>query len=295
MKDEREGNDNSGKPPLIGRRIFGPPPGSSPEAWKEFMESLRPGKDCTNNASEAPSASDDAEDGLEVTPAYLSREEINPNLLLHALWSLTFVDDDPFLSTQATNIAVVEDVICGAEYSLLREWFELERTPSQSVAVVSALSQMWIFGLYELLRTWRERFKHLRKQLANGMLKAYAETIHTRATERNNTAALVRSFQAKNVLNDEGVLLHAEQQWRDIEHVWRAIESLRMNLAKHAAAGGGSVIPMAPGYGRINRECGAIDYQVVDKSGEYIVLNRRDIADALRACVVQKYSKHETE
>ena len=48
---------------------------------------------------------------------------------------------------------------------------------------------------------------------------------------------------------------------------FRMIEILRMNLAKHIALGKDSVMPRAPGYGRINMMCGAMDYEVIDKKG----------------------------
>lgn len=34
-----------------------------------------------------------------------------------------------------------------------------EKTPLPRALFVSALSQLWIFGVYELLRTWRQRCK----------------------------------------------------------------------------------------------------------------------------------------
>ena len=65
-------------------------------------------------------------------------------------------------------------------------------------------------------------------------------------------------------------------------------ELFRMNLAKHSAPGKDRVIPRAPGYGRINRWCGAMDYELIEKDGYYTTMNRRDIADALRKTLGKK-------
>jgi len=73
----------------------------------------------------------------------------------------------------------------------------------------------------------------------------------------------------------------------NIEPIYRIIEIFRMNLAKHCAPGKDGIMPRAPGYGRINRWCGSMDYELIDRDGYYITMNRRDIADALRACVQQ--------
>ena len=43
----------------------------------------------------------------------------------------------------------------------MAEYIETERTPLQTAVFASALSQLWIFGLYELLRTWRQRAREV--------------------------------------------------------------------------------------------------------------------------------------
>lgn len=65
--------------------------------------------------------------------------------------------DDLFLGMQAMNVDLVGGYLDELEGRLLEEYVELERTPFQSAMFVSALSQMWVFAVYELLRTWRQR------------------------------------------------------------------------------------------------------------------------------------------
>src|SRR5688572_16171344 len=75
--------------------------------------------------------------------------------LHEALISLPLFDD-PYLQIQAHNLEIVDKILTQMERDVLREYFEAESTPA-SALVLSALSQLWIFGLYEVLRTWRQR------------------------------------------------------------------------------------------------------------------------------------------
>src|SRR6266849_1978257 len=216
---------------------------------------------------------------------YADLEAIDFSRMYSVLRDLVFLDDT-FLSMQAINVSIVDKMITHGEYDLLRECREIERTPTDSVMEVSALSQMWIFELYELLRTWRERIYDFRKQYQNGMLEARAKRLLADAEAEQNIAALIRAAQARRVIEAPSVLEGAEFQLATVKPVYKMIDLLRVNLAKHQAPGRSNVIPVAPGYGRINSQCGALDFQVTAQDRTFVVLNRRDVADALRAVEV---------
>jgi hypothetical protein len=76
-------------------------------------------------------------------------------------WTLPLFDD-LFLSMQGQNVMVVDFYLRDLEHDLLRRLVEIERTPFPETLIVSALSQMWIFAVYELLRTWRQRIRYLK-------------------------------------------------------------------------------------------------------------------------------------
>jgi hypothetical protein len=90
--------------------------------------------------------------------ARMKKKDIGRNLAW-ALQSLPLFDD-VFLSMQALNLGVVHEFLLQIESELLRELVELEHTPPNTI-FVSALSQLWVFGLYELLRTWRQRAREV--------------------------------------------------------------------------------------------------------------------------------------
>lgn len=152
--------------------------------------------------------------------------------------------------------------------------------------LVSALSQMWAFALYELLRTWRERIRGLRKQRENGMLIRHAERLEREAEKSHNIASLIRGAQARRVLDNPAVLALADGHLAAIQPAFGMLELLRINLAKHEAPGKSNVVPGVPGYARINAHCGALDFELVAGDRTTRVLNRRDIADQLRRTVV---------
>ncbi len=194
---------------------------------------------------------------------------------------LPFFEDDLYLGMQSMNVGIVDSVVTEYEYALLQEWFKIERTPTERAMTVSAISQMWIYGLYEVFRMWRDRRYQFIKLNENGGID---QKISGRSDDDPlNVTITTRNKQLSRFKDDETYRDEIEGAWEKIEPIYRMIELFRMNLAKHCAPGKDGVIPLAPGYGRINRRCGAMDFELIDKNGIYITMNRRDIADELRA------------
>jgi hypothetical protein len=71
---------------------------------------------------------------------------------------------------QAHNLALVDEFIMKIEDNVLAELLENERTPIDAF-FLSAQSQMWIFAVYELLRTWKERVSNIKKWAESGGLQ----------------------------------------------------------------------------------------------------------------------------
>jgi hypothetical protein len=64
---------------------------------------------------------------------------------------------------------------------------------------VSAQSQMWIFALYELLRTWRQRIRTLRSWSNSG---AISEILKRLENDKHNLAALMRAQHIVQIRDD---------------------------------------------------------------------------------------------
>jgi hypothetical protein len=181
---------------------------------------------------------------------------------------------------QGMNVGMIDAIITDLEYKLLAEYIEIERTPTQSCIIVSAMSQMWVFAVYELLRTWRGRIWKLRTLKENGGLNAY---IAKHSTEGAGAAEHYRANHAKRMRDDVTFASELEEQLLALEPTIKLADTIRVNLAKHETPGKNNHVPRMPGYGRINGDCGAMTYEVALKGGDYTLANRRDIAEMLRA------------
>jgi len=214
--------------------------------------------------------------------------------LTEAIQSLPVLDDEPYLYMQVMNLGIVDGFLVDLERQLLREYMETERTPLPDALLVSALSQLWIFGVYELLRTWRQRWREVLRfsdeleKLSGPMREAHiarnkAKLQAASPYSDDMTIPQWRSFE--RVANDRDFLSGARKAYASSEFLSRKIEALRVHLAKHEMPKVKGSIALAPGYGRIDMSNGSIYWQVLLRGNEVDLISRRDIADACRALV----------
>jgi hypothetical protein len=184
---------------------------------------------------------------------------------------------------QGRNIGIADAVITRWEYRLRNEYIENEKTPVDTAAIVSAFSQMWLFAVYEVMRIWRDRRYKYDKWHKSGGLNQILENLDTEDEDDLNFTKHVKRRQVERYRDDEDFRNRSEREWELFKPVYRMVELLRVNLAKHLAPGKDTLSPRTPGYGIINMSCGAMDFEVLEKDGSYSFLNRRDVADALRS------------
>jgi hypothetical protein len=213
-------------------------------------------------------------------PGYLPFEKIDWSALDASLSELQLFDD-PYLRMQATNVSIVDQFITRLEYDALQSEFNEQLDPSL-LAFLNAQSQMWIFSAYELLRTWRARVKDVVKWHENGGLKPKIEAL-SRDEGFRHYAKELRAKQLQRVLDDPTIIDKIREDLRVSHVLFSQLEFLRISLAKHEVSGKKSSTAYAPGYGRINRWCGSLDYQM--EAGQVILgnLNRRNVAEGIRS------------
>lgn len=214
-------------------------------------------------------------------PTYRSPEQIQSFELSAALHGLALLGDDPCLRMQVTNLTVVDQAIMGLEQRVLHRLIDEERTPSDDAVFLLALSQMWIFAAYELLRTWRQRAKDIVKWAENGGLASKIEAMQGDLGYRH-PAREFRVNQLQKALDDPSVVDTVRASLRKSHIVFSRLEWLRIGLAKHEIAGRKNSVAFAPGYGRINRSCGSLEFELANE--KYIIgnISRRDVADEIR-------------
>jgi hypothetical protein len=230
---------------------------------------------------------DDHDDGCDGAP------EIG---LAEALGSLPLFTD-PYLNMQAINLGLVDQFLMEQEAQLLHEYFEQERTPLPATMFVSALCQLWIFGLYELLRTWRQRgreivrwsreFHSLAAEDRAARLAKKQADIEKRAADPRS--ADVFHWPAYEAAANDHTFGEAIRKALDrSERLFKRIEAFRVTLAKHEMPGVPGSFAMAPGYSRIEMTNGSIYWQVVLRDDEVDLVSRRTLADECRRLALDR-------
>jgi len=202
------------------------------------------------------------------------------------LRNLPLFESDFYFGMQATNLEIVDGILRDMEAQLLADYMEEERTPMPSSLVVSALSQLWIFGLYELLRTWRSRADLIltfADTLANAdrleqlrLIEKQKEKIEKLAEPSDGLVFRWPPFE--RVAKDPAYAAQLQSVCDNMELLFRRLEALRMTLAKHELPKS-QAYAMAPGYGRIHMLTGSIYWQVLLGEDEVDIVSRRELAD----------------
>jgi hypothetical protein len=200
---------------------------------------------------------------------------------------------------QGQNVMLVDFYLQDLERDLLRLYIEIERTPFPDVLIVSALNQMWIFALYELLRTWRQRVRDL-KQEVQKVVAAPVAPISPDEDEEDpvniaDFAMVYRNRHLKRLREEPTFAAELNDAYGRIEPLFRRIEALRMNLAKHEVPKMKGVPALAPGYGRIDMMSGSMTWQVDLGNMTVDMVSRRSLADQLRRIVVGGPSAEDME
>lgn len=210
--------------------------------------------------------------------------DVDPSAMYSVFRSLPLFDD-VFLNMQAMNTCTIDIFIMEGEAELLKELIRTERTPTDQAMFISAQSQMWLFATYELLRTWRQRARNLVKWSRNGALKTMQANLNV---QHGDLGALLRERHLQWMREDESSVVQLELAIESTTESYELLSGLRVNLAKHEVEGRRNVPAAAPGYGRINMLCGALDFQITHQDGSYELINRRDIADSIRSIPIER-------
>jgi hypothetical protein len=179
------------------------------------------------------------------------------------------------------------------------EYIRTEHTPEPIIMYVSALSEMWIFALYELLRTW--------KQLANEVI-----TYHNQLEKIRNDPAFEEKkkqlrednkYVQRSSISEEMEDIFYRKGFRKVEldsfyaafltmaldkvePIFRKIEDLRVTLAKHEIPktnrrGKPAVRARAPGYARIDSMTGTLCWMIEKKDGDGEIISRGNIVKSI--------------
>ncbi len=152
---------------------------------------------------------------------------------------------------------------------------------------VSAIGQLWVFGIYELLRTWRQRANDLvdfasRVRVATGPARRKLMDDKKRALRQPGADRLgsdMRWSQFRKVIRSPRFADRLARAVDSFEYTFKRLEALRVALAKHEMPKAKGVPATFPGYARIDTVTGSIRWQTSLMGNEVDVLTRRAIAD----------------
>jgi hypothetical protein len=215
-------------------------------------------------------------------PRYAKLADIDPSALGDALNRLPLLRGDPYLRMQALNLALIDQWITGLEYEVLQKLIDEERTPVPEAMFLSAQSQMWIFAAYELMRTWRQRVQDMIKWHENGGLALKLAGLE-KEQDYQHFGRRFRAAQIRAVMENPVLVQELRRALKRTAILFIRLEAIRISLAKHEIWRKEKSVALRPGYGRINSWCGSLDYEL--ENGRYSMgnINRRDIADEIRA------------
>lgn len=243
------------------------------EMYAGFMESSKPAR----QSEDEPDREIDWDDG----PRYSHAEEIDMWALPQSLGRLAMFAGDPYLTMQANNLGLIDRWLIDLESSVQRELISEDRTPADSM-FLSALTQMWLFATYEVMRTWRQRAKEVLKLIQNSGLQLKIEGLE-KELGYQHTGRELRASQLREVRENPELALKIEKDLRRTHIVFAQLEYLRVALAKHEVRGRPNAIAMAPGYGRIDNCTGSLTYELSNGRDILGYISRRQVSDAIRA------------
>lgn len=228
---------------------------------------------------------------LQRNPAFVSPSgPMNTPRILDTLPQLPLFDD-LYYRMQVSNIDVVNDMIEQMEAELAHELMQNDGIPGPTILAGSAISQMWIFSVYELFRTWRQRCCALLKisDRVSSMSSTerdatlQEESLKLRGADSDASPALSVHRSSVAQLADAQFVVRPRSADAAILPLFRRIEALRVTLAKHEIPKGGGKLARSPGYCRADYMTGSIYWEVELKGNSVDVVNRLEIANELRA------------
>jgi hypothetical protein len=195
--------------------------------------------------------------------------------------------DDTWLGMQAQHIAAVEiGIIRPLELQTARIIFNEERYGGIMMAL-NGVSQMWLFSLYEFLRTWRQRatqLLQLAEQYAKTLprkQKAFLEKTIADAKGKEKHIFSGVSYYSEHVsrIADPDFVDSIKAYYDKMDGWFGFIEELRMNLAKHEVPKKRGMVAEMPGYARMDVVKGTLYWQFIDAQGGLQKLDRREAAN----------------
>jgi hypothetical protein len=207
--------------------------------------------------------------------------------------------DDLWLRMQAQHIAAVDiGIVRPLELHTARKIFNEEGYLDVMMAL-NGVGQMWLFALYEFLRTWRQRAKlvlKLAEQYSATKLakqQAFIEKAVADAKVKQKHIHTASVYYARHIslIADQEFVGSVRDYFEKTDGWFSVIEELRMNLAKHEVPKSKGLVAEAPGYARMDQVTGTLYWQFIASNGGLEKIDRRDAANFFLGIKVPGYDE----
>jgi len=213
---------------------------------------------------------------------YRDIAEIGMGDLYEALMTLAGFAENPYLAMQASQLCLVDNTLNALEQEVMRHQLD-DEPPRGKIALLSALSPMWIYAAYELQRTWRQRCEDVIKLAENSGFDLKAAHLEQNLGYRHYDREL-RAQQLRDAQERPELVEQMRRDLRRTEMGFTTLEFIRVALAKHEVSKKGNKKPIAfaPGLARPNLWCGSMEYELSSGGAIISYVTRRDIAETIR-------------
>jgi hypothetical protein len=204
-------------------------------------------------------------------------------------WSIRIpLGDDLWLGMQCRNIAIVDQLfIRPLGPQAIQAYGKDDRTPGELLVPLSALSQMWVFSLYEWLRTWRSRADQLidladqhsrtKPQKKSKLIKSYVAAAKRR--ERHTSGMLTYHSEYVTKIGEPAFVASLKAYKDQTAGLFSMVEALRVTLAKHEVPKSNRLVAQAPGYARMNLMTGSLYWHFINEHGGLEKIDRRELSN----------------
>lgn len=217
------------------------------------------------------------EEAATFAPNYAPAEALDGTEIHLALSSLALFDNPAFAS-QSYNLGIVDRSITELELTVLAQLNECGEVSALELAVLGAQSSMWLMATYELMRTWRGWATEFVELHSCGALKHELELF-----EDVDAKVEPRAWMLQEIKADPGIVCRLRDDLKRTHIAYTCLKYLCFALADEGQVEQRQSGGLGVNYVGINEWCGALDYKVTTSGCTLSRINRRDIAEDIRA------------
>ena len=217
------------------------------------------------------------EEATAFAPNYVPAEELDGTEIHSALSSLALFNN-PNLAIQSKKLGIVDRFITELELTVLAQLNECGEASAHEVAVLGAQSRMWLMATYELMRTWRGWATEFVELHRCGALTSELKLVEAPNPRNELPAWMVQNMQA-----DPSAVLRLRDDLKRTHIAYTCLKYLCFAVADQGPVEQREAKGLGVNYVGINEWCGALDYKVTTSGCTLSRINRRDIAEDIRA------------